>query len=107
MDVLQLQTAIEQILNFILNQGPDAIAHLTTLLQMIINGTTSLGAVAILVAKSPALVEITNQLVALISSGAGIPEIAAALAEFATTVGLSVDAVIHLLQMIGSLLLLF
>jgi hypothetical protein len=107
MNTLQLQTAIEQILNYIFSQGPDALAHLTTLLQMIANGATSLGAIALFIAKTPALVEVVNQLLALISSGAGISEIASAIAELATVLGVSANALIHLLQMIASFLALF
>jgi hypothetical protein len=107
MNALQLQTAIEQILNYIFSQGPDAIKHLTALLQMIANGAASLGAIAALIAKTPVLVEVANQLLALISSGAGISEIASVLAELASTLGISAEALIHLLQMICGFLLLF
>lgn len=107
MDALQLQAAIEQILNYIFSQGPDAIQQLLGILQMICQGAASLGAIATLIAKTPAFIELANQLLALISSGAGIPQIASALAELATTLGISAEALIHLLQMIGGFLLLF
>ncbi|HEY9671460.1 MAG TPA: hypothetical protein V6D11_08460 [Waterburya sp.] len=107
MDVLQLQTVIEQILSYIFSQGPDALTHLVALLQMIASGAASFGAIATVITKTPALVEVANQLLLLISSGAGIPEIASALVEFATALGVSADALIHLLQMIASFLLLF
>jgi hypothetical protein len=107
MELLQFQAVIEQFLNYIFSQGPEAIEHLTAILQMIVNGATSVGSVAVIVAKSPALVEVSTQLLALITSGAGIPEIAATLAEFVSTMSISIEALIHLLQLIGSLLLLF
>ena len=107
MDVLQLQAAIEKILNYIFSQGPDGIQQLITILQMIAHGSASLGGIATFIAKTPALVEVASQLLALITSGAGISEIASALAQFATALGVSADALIHLLQMIASFLLLF
>jgi hypothetical protein len=107
MDVLQLQAAIETILNYIFSQGPDGIQQLITILQMIVHGSASLGGIATFIAKTPALVEVSSQLLALITSGAGIPEIASALVQFATALGVSADALIHLLQMIASFLLLF
>ncbi len=107
MDALQLQAAIEQILNYIFSQGPDAIQQLIEILQMIAQGAASLGAIATLIAKSPVLIEVVNQLLALISSGAGIPEMASALVELVATLGISAEALIHLLQMIGGFLLLF
>lgn len=107
MDALQLQAVIEHILNYIFSQGPDAVTALTALLRMIASGAVSLGAIATVINKTPALVEVANQLLALISSGAGISEIAAALAEFATAFGISAEALIHLLEMIASFLLLF
>jgi hypothetical protein len=107
MDLLQLQAAIETILNYIFSQGPDGIQQLITILQMIVHGSASLGGIATFIAKTPALVEVSSQLLALITSGAGIPEIASALVQFATALGVSADALIHLLQMIASFLLLF
>jgi hypothetical protein len=98
---------IETILNYIFSQGPDGIQQLITILQMIVHGSASLGGIATFIAKTPALVEVSSQLLALITSGAGIPEIASALVQFATALGVSADALIHLLQMIASFLLLF
>jgi hypothetical protein len=107
MDALQLQAVIEQILNSIFSQGPDAIQHLVKVLQMIAQGATSLGAIATLIAKFPILIEVVNQLLALIISGAGIPEIVSALVELVATLGISSEALIHLLQMISGFLVLF
>uniref|UniRef100_A0ACD5GN74 Uncharacterized protein n=1 Tax=Desertifilum tharense IPPAS B-1220 TaxID=1781255 RepID=A0ACD5GN74_9CYAN len=105
METAQLQIDIEQVLSLILNQSSEVIAHLTAILQSIVQGAGILGGIATLVSRSPALVEMANQLLALISAGATIPEIAAALAEFANTVGVSAQAIMSLLQLLASLLL--
>jgi hypothetical protein len=46
-------------------------------------------------------------LIALISSGAGVTEIATAIGSLAGSLGLSLEAVIHILQIIGAFLLAF
>lgn len=44
-----------------------------------------------LVANVPAVIEILSQLIALISSGAGVPEIAAAIGSLAGPLGVSIE----------------
>jgi len=60
-----------------------------------------------LVANVPTVIEIISQLIALISSGAGVTEIATAIGSLAGSLGLSLEAVIHILQIIGAVLLAF
>ncbi|MEK0182287.1 hypothetical protein [Microcoleus anatoxicus] len=102
-----LVAAIAQILDYIQTQGPDAIAQLTALLKALQVGAVSVAALFGLVANVPAVIEILSQLIALISSGAGVPEIAAAIASLAGSLGLSIESVIHILQIIGAFLLAF
>lgn len=107
MDVTQLQSAIEQFLNFVQQQGPTAMQSLVALLTAIKAGAASIGAIATLISHYPVLTQIIDKLIALISSGASIPEIAATIAEFASSVGLSADALMNLLYLIGGALMLF
>lgn len=100
-------TQIEQALTFIQNQGSGTFEHLADILQAITNGVLSISAISAFVAKWPTLGEVMNQLVVLISSGASIPEIATALAEFASIVGLPIEALANFLYMLGGLLVLF
>lgn len=58
-------------------------------------------------ATLPAVTEIITQLIGLISSGGGIGEIAPALGQLATVLGLSIDNVVQILQIIGGLLVAF
>jgi hypothetical protein len=102
-----LVAAIAQILDYIHTQGPDAIAQLTTLLEALKVGAVYVGAMFGLIANVPAVIEILGQLIALISSGAGVAEIAAAIGSLAGSLGLSIEAVIHILQIIGAFLLAF
>ncbi|MFM7426538.1 MAG: hypothetical protein ACKO7W_16345 [Elainella sp.] len=53
------------------------------------------------------LSQVIDKLIILLSSGASIPEIAATLAEFTASAGLSLDAVVNLLYLIGGALLIF
>jgi hypothetical protein len=106
MDSAQIQ-GIEQALNYILNQGPDALTHLITILETIKNGAGSLGAIAMLILQAPAFAAIADQLLALIGSGATIVEIAKAIADLAATVGISTELIIQLLELLGHLILLF
>ena len=101
MDLLQGQAAIEQALNYILSQGPIAMKVLTMILIAIKYGATTLWGVSTILAKWPVLTEGINQLLVLINSGAGISEIAAALAQWVSTVGVSIDALLQLLYAIG------
>lgn len=102
-----LVTAIAQILDYIHTQGPDAIAQLTGLLEALQVGAVYVAALFGLVANVPAVIEILSQLIALISSGAGVPEIAAAIGSLAGSLGVSIEYVIHILQIIGAFLLAF
>jgi hypothetical protein len=109
-----LVAAIAQILDYIHTQGPDAIAQLMVLLEALKAGAgyveVGAGYVAALfglVTSVPAVIEIISQLIALISSGAGVTEIATAIGSLAGSLGLSIEAVIHILQIIGAFLLAF
>ena len=102
-----LVTAIAQILDYIHTQGPDAIAQLTGLLEALQVGAVYVAALFGLVTNVPAVIEILSQLIALISSGAGVPEIAAAIGSLAGSLGVSIEYVIHILQIIGAFLLAF
>lgn len=109
-----LVAAIAQILDYIHTQGPDAIAQLMVLLEALKAGAgyveVGAGYVAALfglVANVSAVIEILSQLIALISSGAGVPEIAAAIGSLAGSLGVSIESVIYILQMIGAFLLAF
>lgn len=102
-----LVTAIAQILDYIHTQGPDPIAQLTGLLEALQVGAVYVAALFGLVANVPAVIEILSQLIALISSGAGVPEIAAAIGSLAGSLGVSIEYVIHILQIIGAFLLAF
>jgi hypothetical protein len=103
----ELVAAIAQILDYIHTQGPDAIAQLTTLLEALKLGATSVAAIFGLVNSVPAVIEIIGQLIALISSGAGVPEIVTALGSLAGSLGLPIEFVISILQTIGAFLLAF
>ena len=102
-----LVAAIAQILDYIHTQGPDAIAQLTALLEALKVGAVYVAALFGLIANVPAVIEIISQLIALISSGAGVTEIAGAIGSLAGSLGLSIESVIHILQMIGAFLLAF
>lgn len=102
-----LVAAIAQILDYIRTQGPDAIAQLTALLEALKVGAVYVGALFGLIANVPAVIEIISQLIALISSGAGVTEIAGAIGSLAGSLGLSIESVIQILQMIGAFLLAF
>ena len=102
-----LVAAIAQILDYIHTQGPDAIAQLTALLEALQVGAVYVGVLFGLVSNVPAVVEIMSQLIALISSGAGVTEIATAIGSLAGPLGVSLESVIHILQMIGAFLLAF
>ena len=102
-----LVAAITQILDYIHTQGPDAIAQLTALLQALNVGAVSVPALFGLIANVPAVIEILSQLIALISSGAGVTEIATAIGSLAGSLGVSIESVIHILQIIGAFLLAF
>jgi hypothetical protein len=99
-----LVAAIAQILDYINTQGPGAIAQLTTLLEYLRVGVVSVAALFGLAANGPAVIEVISQLIALISSGAAVTEIATAMGSLAGSLGLSIEALIHILQMIGLML---
>lgn len=104
MDVTQLQPAIEQILNYVHENGTEGIAQLTNILGLLKAGVTSIGSLAMLVSKWPALVEMWSQLIALVNAGAGVPEIATAISQLATGIGISIEAVTQFLEGIAALL---
>lgn len=106
MDVAQLQIAIEQFLNLVQSHGPMVMKSFVTLLIAIKTGAASIGAIATLVSSYPALIHVVDKLIALINAGASIPEIAGAIAESATSLGVSADALLHLLYAIGGALTL-
>lgn len=106
MDIAQLQAAVEQALNYIQDQGPHAMESFLAVLGSIKAGADSINFISILIAKYPALTQVVDKLIALIQSGASIPEIAEALAEFASGLSISTEALINLLYMIGSALAL-
>jgi len=99
-----LVAAIAQILDYIQSQGPNGIAQLTTLLEAFRVGAVSVAALVGLAVNVPVVIEVIGQLIALISSGAGVTEIATAMGSLAGSLGLSLDALIHILQMIGLML---
>jgi len=99
-----LVAAIAQILDYIHAQGPDAIEQLMGLLVALKVGVVSVSALFGLAANGPAVIEVIGQLIALISSGAAVTEIATAMGSLAGSLGLSIEALIHILQMIGLML---
>jgi hypothetical protein len=106
MDLLQLQVAIEQTLNNIQSQSPNAIEHLVQILQWIQSGAAGIWGVSTLVSKYPLLIEATNKLLILLQSGSTITEIATILAQWAAPLGAIADALIQLLYLIGGALVL-
>lgn len=102
-----LVAAIAQILDYIHTQGPNAIAQLEILLEALKVGVVSAAALFGLVAQVNTVIEIISQLIALIGSGAGITEIATAMSSLASSLGLSIEALIQILQIIGGFLLAF
>ena len=102
-----LVTAIAQILDYIQSQGPDAIAQLMGLLEALKVGAFSVAALFGLAASVPDVIAIISQLIALISSGAGITEIVAAIGSLAGSLGLSIEALVHILQIIFTVLVAF
>ena len=99
MEFLALPAVIE-IINQILSQGPEAIEQFKTVLALIAAGTHTIAAVSALVAQYPEISEAAAQLLKLLIGGAGITDIAAALAQFATGGGVAVEAIIQLLQIL-------
>ncbi|WP_293133754.1 hypothetical protein [Microcoleus sp. bin38.metabat.b11b12b14.051] len=102
-----LVAVIAQILDYIQSQGPDAIAQLMGLLEVLKVGVVSVTALFGLAANVPAVIEIMSQLIALISSGAGLTEIVAAIGSLAGSLGLSIEALVHILQIIFTVLVAF
>lgn len=107
MDILQFQTLLEKILETIISQSPDAIDKLKNILELIADGSHAIGAIDLLIAKCPVLIELANQLLALLNTGATIHQIAVISVQLASTLGLSFEAVIQLLQIIGGMLVIF
>ncbi|MEG4312967.1 MULTISPECIES: hypothetical protein [unclassified Microcoleus] len=102
-----LVAAIAQILDYIHTQGPDAIAQLTGLLEALKFGAVSVAALFGFAADVAAVIQIISQLIALISSGAGVTQIATAMGSLAGSLGLSIEALIQILQIIGGLIVAF
>ncbi|WP_088889965.1 hypothetical protein [Leptolyngbya ohadii] len=107
MDVSQLQIAIEQFLNLIQSHGPAVMQGFVALLTAIKTGATSIGALATLISNYPALTQVIDKLIVLLNSGATIPEISATIAELSASLGLSTQALLDLLYMVGGALMLF
>lgn len=104
MSIAHLQVLLEQTLNHIQQQGPGALEHLASILQTIHDGANTVGSLATILATYPTLSQIIEKMIVLIQSGASIPEIAAAIAEFASTIGISTEAIASLLYLIPALL---
>jgi hypothetical protein len=109
MDILQFpqKIMIEQMINYILHQSPDTIEQFKHILIMIINGTHLVGAIAALVAHYPELTLLASKLLNLIIAGGSIHEIFTALLSFANSLGLSLNVVLQLLQIISGMLVIF
>lgn len=105
MDIGQLQVAIEQFLNLLQSQGPLAMQGFVALLTAIKAGASSIGAIATLVAHYPVLTQVIDKLIVLINSGATMPEIAAAIAELASSLSISSEAILNLLYLLGGIAL--
>lgn len=100
MELLQAQVVIENFLHLILSHGPQAMESLKTVLALIIAGGQSIAAIYDLLVRYPVLVEVVTQLLALINSGASLPEIVTVLMNFITSGTIPFDAVLQLLQIL-------
>lgn len=107
MDIQQFQPIIEQLLNQLLAQSPNVIEHLKNILMMIINGVNLIGIIGVLIAQYPEITILATKLLSLISAGASIHEIVIALVNLANSMGLSLQVVVQLLQILGGMLALF
>ena len=104
MEFLPLQAVLEKSIDLILSQGPEAIEHFKAVLALIAAGAHTIAAVSVLVAQYPVLSKAAAQILILLNGGAGITEIAAALAQFTTGGGVAIEAIIQLLQIILSII---
>ncbi|MCT7961160.1 hypothetical protein NG791_10790 [Laspinema sp. D1] len=98
MDSMQFYPVVEQIVNYVHNNGADNIHYLINILTVLKESLMSLASLATLVAKWPTLMELWTQVIALATSGGGIAEISSVVAQFATITGISVQAIIDFLQ---------
>ena len=96
--------AVTEIINQILSQGPEAIEQFKRVLALIAAGAHTIAAVSALIAQYPAISEAAAQLLVILNGGGSIIEIATALAQFATSGGVAIDAIIQLLQIILSII---
>ncbi|MBD2496825.1 hypothetical protein [Nostoc sp. FACHB-280] len=107
MDIVQSQQIIEQSLNALLTQSPDSLEKVKQILGMIVHGVQVFGSISVLSFKSSELVVLANQLLNLLLTGGSIHEIAIALLNFATSLGLSIEVITQLLQIIVQILAFF
>ena len=107
MDITQVKAAIETILNNILTSSPDAIAYLNQILISIKNGVGLVGTVATLIYQNPAFLQVAQKLLYLINSGISVHQIAISLIQFATNLGLSLELLISLLQILSNIIAMF
>jgi hypothetical protein len=107
MDVSQVQALVETSLAPVFSQGTVGIEQLKAILEMIISATNAIWAIAILISQWPELIELANQLLVVISAGGTVHEIAVFIANFTSAMGLSIEAVVQLLQVIGGMLVIF
>ena len=103
MEFLVLSAVIE-IINQILSQGPEAIEQFKRVLAIIAAGAHTIAAVSALIAQYPEISKAAAQLLMILNGGGGIIEMAAALAQLATGGGVAIEAIIQLLQIILSII---
>lgn len=107
MDIVQSQQLIEHSLNSLIAQSPDSIEKVKQILEMIVRGVQVFGSIGVLTSKSSELIILANQLLNLLLAGGSIHEIAIALLNFATSLGISIEVVTQLLQIVVQILVIF
>lgn len=107
MDILQFQPILEKLLNHILTQSPNTIEQVKHILIMIIQGVHLVGTLGTIISQHPELTILASKLLDLILAGASIHEIVIALVNFANSLGLSLELIVQLLQIIGGMLVAF
>jgi len=100
MDIVHIQPIVDQFLTSLQNQGPQALNALLHALQIIKTGFFAIGSVAGAFSQSPIIAHSIDEIILLIQSGAAIPDIAAALSQLATALGISVEALIQIITMV-------
>ncbi len=104
MEFITLPAVLEKSIDLILSQAPEAIEHLKTVLALIAAGAHTIAAVSTLLAQYPVISQAAAEVLTLLNGGAGITQISAALAQFATSGGITIEAIIQLLQIILSII---